>query len=138
MIEHICEFMNKWHMVSAGNRVIVGVSGGADSICLCLILKELSTRMNFSLEVIHVEHGIRGKASKEDALFVKQFCQEQTLTYREFPVNVPAYANKHHMGDEEAARKLRYEIFAEVAKEKEGTKVALAHHMEDNAETMLF
>ena len=53
-------------------------------------------------------------------------------------MNVPAYANKHHMGDEEAARKLRYEIFAEVAKEKEGTKVALAHHMEDNAETMLF
>ena len=138
MIERICEFMDKWHMVSAGDRVLVGVSGGADSICLCLILKELSTQMRFSVEVIHVEHGIRGEASKKDALFVKQFCNEQNLTYREFSVDVPAYAKKHHLGDEEAARKLRYEIFAEVAKENAGTKIALAHHMEDNAETMLF
>ena len=138
MIERICEFMDKWHMVSAGDRVLVGVSGGADSICLCLILKELSTQMKFSMEVIHVEHGIRGEASKRDALFVKQFCREQKLTYREFPVDVPAYAKKYHMGDEEAARKLRYDIFVKAAKEKAGTKIALAHHMEDNAETMLF
>ena len=138
MIERICEFMDKWHMVSAGDRVLVGVSGGADSICLCLILKELSTQMKFSVEVIHVEHGIRGEASKRDALFVKQFCREQKLTYREFPVDVPAYAKKYHMGDEEAARKLRYDIFVKAAKEKAGTKIALAHHMEDNAETMLF
>lgn len=138
MIERICEFMDKWHMVSAGDRVLVGVSGGADSICLCLILKELSTQMKFSMEVIHVEHGIRGEASKRDAIFVKQFCREQKLTYREFPVDVPAYAKKYHMGDEEAARKLRYDIFVKAAKEKAGTKIALAHHMEDNAETMLF
>ena len=138
MIERICEFMDKWHMVSAGDRVLVGVSGGADSICLCLILKELSTQMKFSMEGIHVEHGIRGEASKRDAIFVKQFCREQKLTYREFPVDVPAYAKKYHMGDEEAARKLRYDIFVKAAKEKAGTKIALAHHMEDNAETMLF
>ena len=50
--------------------MLVGVSGGADAICLCLILKELSTQMRFSVEVIHVEHGIRGDASKKDALFV--------------------------------------------------------------------
>ncbi len=119
MIEHICEFMNKWHMVSAGKPCDCwSLWWSRFHLSMPDFKKELSTRMNFSLEVIHVEHGIRGKASKEDALFVKQFCQEQTLTYREFPVNVPAYANKHYMGDEEAARKLRYEIFAEVAKEK--------------------
>ncbi len=53
--------MRKWNMVPEGGRVLVGVSGGADSVCLCLILYELSTKMNFSLEVIHVEHGIRGE-----------------------------------------------------------------------------
>lgn len=64
MIVQVEKFMRKWNMVPEGGRVLVGVSGGADSVCLCLILYELSTKMNFSLEVIHVEHGIRGEESK--------------------------------------------------------------------------
>lgn len=64
MIVQVEKFMRKWNMVPEGGRVLVGVSGGADSVCLCLILYELSMKMNFSLEVIHVEHGIRGEESK--------------------------------------------------------------------------
>lgn len=65
---------------AGGGRVLVGVSGGADSVCLCLILYELSTKMNFSLEVIHVEHGIRGEESKNDAVFVEQLCKQRGLS----------------------------------------------------------
>ena len=77
MIVQVEKFMRKWNMVPEGGRVLVGVSGGADSVCLCLILYELSTKMNFSLEVIHVEHGIRGEESKNDAVFVEQFCKQR-------------------------------------------------------------
>lgn len=80
MIVQVEKFMRKWNMVPEGGRVLVGVSGGADSVCLCLILYELSTKMNFSLEVIHVEHGIRGEESKNDAVFVEQLCKQRGLS----------------------------------------------------------
>ena len=125
-------------MVPEGSRVLAGVSGGADSVCLCLILHELSTKMNFSLEVIHVEHGIRGEESRNDAAFVEKFCDQLGIVCHMQTVEVLAYAKQHHLGEEEAARILRYQAFAEIAGQDKNVRIALAHHMEDNAETMLF
>ena len=125
-------------MVPEGGRVLIGVSGGADSVCLCLILYELSTKMNFSLEVIHVEHGIRGEESKNDAVFVEQLCKQRGIVCHIRNVDVPRYAKIHHLGEEEAARILRYQVFADAAGQDRNVRIALAHHMEDNAETMLF
>ena len=138
MIVQVEKFMRKWNMVPEGGRVLVGVSGGADSVCLCLILYELSTKMNFSLEVIHVEHGIRGEESKNDAVFVEQFCKQRGIVCHIRNVDVPRYAKIHHLGEEEAARILRYQVFADAAGQDRNVRIALAHHMEDNAETMLF
>lgn len=138
MIVQVEKFMRKWNMVPEGGRVLVGVSGGADSVCLCLILYELSTKMNFSLEVIHVEHGIRGEESKNDAVFVEQLCKQRGIVCRIRNVDVPRYAKIHHLGEEEAARILRYQVFADAAGQDRNVRIALAHHMEDNAETMLF
>ena len=104
MIVQVEKFMRKWNMVPEGGRVLVGVSGGADSVCLCLILYELSTKMNFSLEVIHVEHGIRGEESKNDAVFVEQLCKQRGIVCHIRNVDVPRYAKIHHLGEEEAAR----------------------------------
>lgn len=104
MIVQVEKFMRKWNMVPEGGRVLVGVSGGADSVCLCLILYELSTKMNFSLEVIHVEHGIRGEESKNDAVFVEQLCKQRGMVCHIRNVDVPRYAKIHHLGEEEAAR----------------------------------
>lgn len=138
MIVQVEKFMRKWNMVPEGGRVLVGVSGGADSVCLCLILYELSTKMNFSLEVIHVEHGIRGEESKNDAVFVEQLCKQRGIVCHIRNVDVPRYAKIHHLGEEEAARILRYQVFADAAGQDRNVRIALAHHMEDNAETMLF
>ena len=138
MIVQVEKFMRKWNMVPKGGRVLVGVSGGADSVCLCLILYELSTKMNFSLEVIHVEHGIRGEESKNDAVFVEQLCKQRGIVCHIRNVDVPRYAKIHHLGEEEAARILRYQVFADAAGQDRNVRIALAHHMEDNAETMLF
>lgn len=137
MIKKIKGFIEKWNMITPGDRVFIGVSGGADSVCLCLILAALSEQMDFTPEVIHVEHGIRGEESLRDARFVQTLCDKLGLVCHVVSVGVPAYAKEHHMGEEEAARILRYREFAQMAAAFPGAKIALAHHMEDNAETIL-
>lgn len=137
MVKRVKSFMEKWKMAGKGDRILAGVSGGADSVCLFLILKELAQEQGFSLEVIHVEHGIRGEESCRDAQFVRNLCEKTGVVCHEAAVNVPEYAKVHHVGEEEAARILRYGEFEKYASLIPGTKIALAHHMEDNAETML-
>lgn len=138
MIEKVARYMKQWQMIEPGGCVIAGVSGGADSVCLCLVLLELSKRMNFTLRVVHVEHGIRGEESVSDAHFVEQFCDAHGIECVVHSVNVPEYAGEHRMGEEEAARLLRYEAFRSEALRTPHSRIALAHHMEDNAETILF
>lgn len=140
MIEKVIESIEKDRLIMPGDCVLAGVSGGADSVCLLLILLELRQRLDFTLEVVHVEHGIRGEDSRRDAVFVEELCRQRGLAFHMRAVDVPAYASGGKIGLEEAARQLRYESYREVA-EKLGrprVRVALAHHAEDNAETMLF
>ncbi len=136
MIESVQKSVREWNMIDAGDRVLAAVSGGADSVALLLILRELQGTMDFALEVLHVEHGIRGEESREDSRFVERLCQQLEIPYQVVAVDAVAYAADHGLGLEEAARILRYEAFKKRAQET-GAKVALAHHMEDNAETVL-
>lgn len=142
MVDQIQAYIAKYHMIEQGDTVFAGVSGGADSVCLMTVLLELRERIGFDMEVIHVEHGIRGKASRDDACFVDNLCRMQNIPFHMCSVDVPKYAKKHRLGMEEAARILRYQAFLDIAEEsvKAGkkAKVALAHHMDDNAETILF
>lgn len=138
MIDKVKAYMRKWNMVSPHDVVYAGVSGGADSVCMLLILAQLAGEFPFSLRVIHVEHGIRGEESRQDADFVQKLCENLGLPIAMVSVDVPSYAAQKHLGLEEAARALRYQAFLECASDGEHVKVALAHHMEDNAETMLF
>lgn len=141
MINKVRNYMEKHHMAEPGDRIFLGVSGGADSVCLCLVLAELSEQMGFALEAVHVEHGIRGEESRRDAAFVQKLCKKLGVPCRRRDVDVPAYALGHHLGEEEAARILRYRELAGAADsgaQQGKTKIAVAHHMEDNAETVLF
>ncbi len=137
MLRKVQKYATELNMVSPGDVILVGVSGGADSVALLLALYALYKDMDVLLEVVHVEHGIRGEESLEDAAFVQNLCQRMQLHCHMISVDVPAYAKKMGLGLEEAARVLRYEAFVKLAGEKDA-KVALAHHMEDNAETILF
>ncbi|MBQ3558667.1 MAG: tRNA lysidine(34) synthetase TilS [Agathobacter sp.] len=137
MLRGLRKKMEEFQMVASGDRVLAGVSGGADSVCLLLALLALQEDMGFSVEVVHVEHGIRGEESIKDAEFVKDLCKRCQVVCHTVAVDVPAYCEQTGLGIEEAARILRYQVFAELAQEK-GAKVALAHHQEDNAETILF
>ena len=137
MLQELQKKIKELHMVSSGDVILAGVSGGADSVCLLVALQKLQTEMDFSLEVVHVEHGIRGEESKTDARFVENLCEKLGVVCQTYEVDVPTYATEQGLGLEEAARLLRYRIFEEIALEK-GAKIALAHHKEDNAETILF
>ena len=137
MLQKIQRKMEELNMVAPGDVVLAGVSGGADSVCLLMLLKELTQVMDFSIEAVHVEHGIRGTESLQDEQFVVELCARLDVPLTCIKVDVPRYVEQLGMSVEEAARKLRYEAFAQLAGKK-NAKVALAHHMEDNAETILF
>lgn len=142
MTEEVCRCIEEEKLIQAGDYVLAGVSGGADSVCLLLLLLEYQKRCTFSLQAVHVEHGIRGEESREDARFVEALCRRLGVSCRTYALDVPAYAREHRLGLEEAARKLRYASFAQAAQlaevPAEKIKIALAHHADDNAETVLF
>lgn len=139
MLQKMWDYMEQFHMIEEEDVVLVGCSGGADSVALMLALKELSQKIPFSMLVVHVEHGIRGEESILDQQFVENLCRAQEVPYETYCVDVKKYANEHHLGIEEAARKLRYDAFYNCSKaQNKPVKLALAHHLEDNAETILF
>lgn len=142
MTEQVMEWIKQEALIAPGDCVVAGISGGADSVCLLLILLELQKTITFDLCAVHVEHGIRGEESREDAAFVEALCGRHAVPCRVYALDVPAYAKSHGLGMEEAARMQRYECYGEEVsrlREKAGSvKVALAHHADDNAETLLF
>ena len=133
----IKDYIQKNQMIPENSNVLVALSGGADSVCLLLMLLELSQEMDFGVEAIHVEHGIRGEESKEDARFVEALCDKYEVPLYVAVIDVPTYAAEKRLGTEEAARILRYKALEEYARRRSAI-IALAHHMDDNAETILF
>ena len=98
------EKIQKQHIIEEGDVILAAVSGGADSVCMLLLLCELQKKIPFSLQVVHVEHGIRGKESVMDAEFVEKLCKDKGILLTRFDVKVPEYAKEHGLGEEEAAR----------------------------------
>ena len=140
MREKVFAWIEQKKLIQKDDMVFVGVSGGADSVCLLLLLLEYRKRVPFSVQAVHVEHGIRGEESLEDAKFTRKLCERLGVSCHICEVDVPGYAREHRMGLEEAARSLRYDCFRRVAGESSAAvkKLALAHHADDNAETVLF
>jgi len=137
-------FIKKYEMLHEGDTIVVGVSGGADSVCLLFLLCEIAVeKKNFiNIEVVHVNHMIRSTAER-DALFVENLCREFS---EKFGINIPcriikedviALSKDRHISVEEAGRLVRYEAMKAVLKNKQG-RIAVAHHANDRAETMLF
>ncbi len=138
MEEKVEQYIRQYHMLQAGDTVIVGLSGGADSVCLLLLLKELAREIGYSLTAVHVEHGMRGEESRRDAAFARELCHEAGIDFLSYAVDAPAYIARTGMSPEEAARELRYDCFRQACVSRGANRLALAHHAEDCAETMLF
>lgn len=140
VIQKMETMIRAYQMIRAGDHIIAGVSGGADSICLLLGLLELREVFGHEVSVVHVEHGIRGEEAHRDAAFVRSFCGERGIECHIRHCRVPEYARLHGMSEEEAGRELRYQAFRSEAEHYAGqrVKIAVAHHLGDQAETMLF
>ena len=132
----------KYNMFDDCDVIIAGLSGGADSVCLLKVLKELSAKYRFEIEAVHVHHGIRGEEADRDASFAKKLCDDNDIPFLCVSVNVPLLAKELGASEEEAGRIVRYETFEGRVKEYEGkgkkAKIAVAHNLNDNAETVLF
>ena len=139
MIPGVESFLEQYHMIEQSDVVVAGVSGGADSVCLLLHLLELKEKLSFTLAAVHVQHGIRGEESLQDAAFVEELCRRYQVQLFRYDYDVPEYAKQHGYSEEEAGRNLRYESFHKALEElgaPEG-KIAVAHNRNDLAETML-
>lgn len=135
MIKKVEDYIVKWNMLKEDDKIVVGVSGGADSVCLLFVLLELQQRIAFDLVAVHVNHELRGKDADEDEKFVKKLCEEQGVLCISYSKDVEAIAKERKLSLEEAGRDVRREIFLHTMREYGGTKIALAHHMNDNVET---
>lgn len=137
MEKQVFSYIKQYQMIAPGDSVIVGVSGGADSVCLLLLLKEYQKREKFSLEAVHVHHGIRGEEADQDAEYVQNLCKRLGVPCTVFRKDIPAIAKEQGLSLEETGRNVRRELFMEVLKAKGTGVIALAHHQDDLAETML-
>ncbi len=121
-----------------GESVLIGLSGGADSVALTDLLLRLSETMGLCLTACHINHQLRDTESDEDCLFCEDLCDRLEIPFIQADINVAAIAKKRKMGLEEAGRVIRYNVFSQIAAEDEIDRIALGHHADDQVETILF
>ena len=133
MNSKVLDTLKKYNMIKAGDSVTAAVSGGADSVAMLCVLKDLSESLDFSLKAVHINHNLRGDESNRDELFVRNLCSELNIECDFYSVDVMSRALEKKISIELAARQARYEIFSEI-----GGKIATAHTLCDRAETLIF
>ncbi len=124
-------------LINYGDGVIVGISGGYDSVCLLHVLYSISKELGIKIYPVHVNHMLRGEEALRDENFVKSFCASLGLEVYVKHYDIAKKAKSEKISLEEAGRNARYEVFNLVAKEKGASKIAVAHSRNDQAETIL-
>lgn len=137
MLEKIKAYIKENRMLERKDKIVIGVSGGADSVCLFFVLLELCREYELSLFVVHINHGIRGAAADEDEAFVRELSKKHGVGFESFHADIPALAKEKGIGEEEAGRQYRYEVMETVRERLGGGKIAVAHNENDCAETVL-
>lgn len=125
------------NMINSGDTVIIGVSGGADSMCLLHFLFSNREKYNIRIIVAHINHCLRGEEAIRDEQFVEEFCSDNNITFKVLRANIKEISEKEGIGTEECGRQVRYGFFEKLAQHY-GGKIATAHTASDNAETVLF
>lgn len=137
LLETVHQFISRYGLIAKQDKVLVGLSGGADSVCLLHVMLALRSEYNLSIAAVHVNHMLRGEAADRDAAFCRQLCDRLGISLHVSRVDVRALASESGQGIEEAARQVRYQCFASLKQQLQFNKIATAHNQNDNAETSL-
>ena len=138
MIEKILAAIEKYRMPISGSHVLIGLSGGADSVALTLGLNELKDEMGFNISCAHVNHMLRGEEAMRDEEFCRTLCEKYSVMFHVKRIDVISIAKEKHISVEMAAREVRYDFFNELCIKCGYGLIATAHTALDNAETVIF
>ena len=140
MKNKVLNTIKKYNLIESGDKIILAVSGGPDSISMLDILNNIKNDknidINFEIIVAHVNHMIR-KEAIEDEKYVREFCEKRKIEFYSKSIDVQKIANNNKIGTEEAGRKARYEFFDEILKKTNSNKIAIAHNKNDSVETVI-
>lgn len=137
MLSKVKKTIHVHNMIQLGDIIIVGLSGGADSISLLYILNNLKDIYNIKIIAVHINHCLRGTESDADESFALEVCKHLGIKFSAFRYDIKAYSKMNNITEEEAGRKLRYESFYNVLHLEKANKIAVAHNKNDQAETIL-
>ena len=134
--EKVRKTIREYNLIEKNDSIVVGVSGGPDSMTLLSILLKLKEEFNLKIYVAHVNHMLRENAIKDEE-YVKEFCEKNNIEIFIKKANISEIAQKEKIGLEEAGRNVRYNFFEEVLKNTESNKIAIAHNLNDKVETII-
>ena len=136
-VNKVIATIKKHSMFSGGERILIGLSGGPDSVCLLHVLESIKNMFMLDLSAVYIEHGLRPGETDNEITFCKELCGNLHVPFMTKSIDVKSYAKEQRMNTQEAARQLRYRIFDEVSYATGAQKIALGHTADDQAETLL-
>lgn len=134
--KQVLDTIKKYNLINLNEKIVCGVSGGPDSICMLDIFRQIKEELNFEIIVCHINHLIREEA-KADEEYVINYCEKNNIKCYVKRIDVKSYANNKRQGTEEAGRNVRYEFFEEILKKENANKIAIAHNKNDKIETII-
>lgn len=137
MLDKVYKYVNDNRILTSGDSVVLGVSGGADSVCLLIVMSELSKRMKLTLTAVHVNHCLRGDEADGDMEYVRELCGRLGVACFVYRKDIAALADEMKCSTEEAGRVYRYKKFEDTMEKVVADKIAVAHNMNDSSETFL-
>lgn len=137
MIDKVLETIKKYNMIKDNDGIVLGVSGGPDSLCLLDTLYNIKDMFNIKLYVVHVNHMLRGNDADRDARYVEELCCRLNIPFFLFKEDVKAIAREKGYSEEQAGREVRYKVFNDILNSTHANKIAVAHNRNDVAETVL-
>ena len=135
LITKVIATIKKHSMLSAEEKILVGLSGGPDSVCLICVLNNLKDKFKLDLHAVYIDHGLRPEETPEETEFCKKLCAGLSIPFTTKVIDVKTYSKEQGLNKQEAARELRYRIFEETAYKIKAHKIALGHTADDQLET---
>ncbi|MBR6645957.1 MAG: tRNA lysidine(34) synthetase TilS, partial [Clostridia bacterium] len=137
ILDKVCKTIEKHNLLTFGDSVLCALSGGADSVCLLRVLCLLKEKYDLKIFAAHINHMLRGESADSDEEFAKELCKNFDVPFYSKKIDVLKYAKEHSQSTEEAGREVRYNFFYELCDTYNINKIATAHNLNDNTETVV-